>query len=148
MSKSVSTLSIFWSKPLSQKFLLIRIFLLLSLAGVANLILPFKMYARFLGDINTESEKNPQDVDWEYVDRISQSVRNVSKVSPFEFKCLVQATAGKVLIAKKDINSTLYFGVKKDDGKKLKAHAWLRVGTKIVLGGEIADQYNVVSTFS
>lgn len=147
MNRSVSTLSIFLSKPLSHKLLLIRVFLLLCLAGAANLILPFKVYAKFLGEINSESTRNPQGVNWEYVEKVAQSVKNVSLASPFNFKCLVQATAGKVFIAKKGIESTIYFGVKRDESQTMKAHAWLRVGSKIVLGGEVADEYNVVSTF-
>ncbi|WP_234567778.1 lasso peptide biosynthesis B2 protein [Rhodohalobacter sp. 614A] len=147
MNKPASTLSIFWSKPLSQKLLLIRVFLLLCVAAVANYLLPFKIYARFLGEINSESAKNPQGVDWDYVDQIAQSVKNVSLAGPFDFKCLVQATAGKILIARKEIESTLYFGVKRDESQQMKAHAWLRVGSKIVLGGEVADEYNIVSTF-
>lgn len=148
MNKTASTLSIFLSKPFSQKLLLIRIFLLLCVAGAANLILPFKAYARFLGEINAESSRNPQVVDWEYVDRISQSIKTISLVSPIKFNCLIQATVGKIFIAKKEFDSTLYFGVKKDASKNMIAHAWLRVGPKIILGGEVADQYNVVSTFS
>lgn len=148
MNKQTSTLALFWSKSLSNKFLLFRIFLMLSIAGAANILLPFKVYSQFLGQINSESPKNPKQVDWQYVDRISKSVRNVSKVSPFQFKCLVQATVGKYFIAQERIESTIYFGVKKDESQNLKAHAWLRVGSKIVLGGEVADQYNVVSTYS
>lgn len=147
MNKSASTLSIFLSKPFRHKLLLIRIFLLLSVAGFANLVLPFKVYARFLGEINSESAQNPEGVDWEYVERIAQSIKNVSLTGPFDFKCLVQATAGKVFLAQKGIKSTIYFGVKKDESQTMKAHAWLRVGPKIVLGGEIADEYNTVSTY-
>lgn len=147
MSNTISPIAIFWSKPLRHKLLLIRIFLLLCLAGAANFILPFKVYARFLGEINSESARNPKDVDWEYVEQMAQSIKNVNLVSPIEFKCLVQASVGKIIIAKKKIDSTIYFGVKKDEFQNMKAHAWLRVGPKIVLGGEIADDYNVVSTF-
>lgn len=148
MNEPISPIAIFWKKSLNEKFLLIRIFSLLSLAGLANLVFPFKVYARFLGKINSESTRNGENIDWEYVERIAHFIRNVNKVSPFEFKCLVQATVGKIFIARRNMESTIYFGIKKDGAKNLKAHAWLRVGPKIVLGGEIADQYNVVSTFS
>lgn len=148
MSKSASTLVIFWNKPFSKKLLLIRIFLLLSIAGAANLILPFKVYSGILGEINSESGRNPQNLDWEYVDQITKSIRNVSLASPIGFTCLVQATIGKILLAKNEIDSTLYFGVKKVYNQNLKAHAWLRVGSEIVLGGEVADEYTVVSTYS
>ena len=148
MGKESSLLVIFWNKSHSQKLFLFRIFLMLNLAGIANILLPFKIYARFLGQINSESSQNPKNIDWQYVERVSKSVRNVSKVSPLDFKCLVQATVGKYFIAQERIDSTIYFGVKKDQSQNLKAHAWLRVGPKIVLGGEVVDQYNVVSTYS
>ncbi|NBC02158.1 MAG: lasso peptide biosynthesis B2 protein [Bacteroidetes bacterium] len=148
MNKESSLLIIFWNKTLRQKLFLFRIFLMLNLIGVANLLLPFKVYSRFLGQINSESTQNPKNVDWTYVEQVSKSVKNVSKVSPIEFKCLVQATVGKYFVARERIDSTIYFGVKKDESHHLKAHAWLRVGSKIVLGGEVADQYNIVSTYS
>lgn len=148
MNKEPTLLVIFWNKSFRQKIFLFRIFLMLNLAGTANTILPFKVYARFLGQINSESSLSPKNIDWQYVERVSKSVRNVSKVSPFNFKCLVQATVGKYFIARERIDSTIYFGVKKDELQNLKAHAWLRVGPKIMLGGEVADQYNVISTYS
>ncbi|NBC65983.1 MAG: lasso peptide biosynthesis B2 protein [Bacteroidetes bacterium] len=148
MNKEPSSLLIFWNKTLRQKIFLFRIFLMLNLTGIANMLLPFKVYSRFLGQINSESTQTPKNVDWTYVEQVSKSVKNVSKVSPFDFKCLVQATVGKYFIAQERIESTIYFGVKRDESHHLKAHAWLRVGPKIVLGGEVADQYNVVSTYS
>lgn len=148
MSRETSTILIFWNKSLSEKVFLFRIFLMLCIAGLANLILPFKTYSRFLGEINSESPKNPTQIDWDYVDRVSNSIRNISKVSPFDFKCLIQASVGKYFFAQERMDSTIYFGVKRDKSQNLKAHAWLRVGPKIVLGGEVADQYNVVSTYS
>lgn len=148
MSNNTSLFVVFWNKSLSEKIFLFRIFLMLCIAKAANFVLPFKAYSRFLGEINSKSPKNPKHVDWDYVDQVSASVRNVSKVSPFDFKCLIQASAGKYFLTQERIESTIYFGVKKDESQNLKAHAWLRVGPKIVLGGEIADQYNVVSSYS
>lgn len=148
MSHNTSPFLIFWKKPLREKVFLFRIFWMLCITKFVNFILPFKAYSRFLGQINSESSKNPKNIDWEYVDRVANSIRNISKVSPFHFKCLIQASVGKYFIAQESMESTLYFGVKKDESQNLKAHAWLRVGTKIVLGGEIADQYNVVSMYS
>lgn len=148
MSNDTSLFLIFWDKSLSEKVFLFRVFLMLCIAKSANFALPFKAYSRFLGEINSESSKNPKNVDWKYVDKVSGAVRNVSKVSPFDFKCLVQASVGKYFLAQERVESTIYFGVKKDETQHLKAHAWLRVGSKIVLGGEVADQYNVVSTYS
>lgn len=148
MSNETSLFLVFWKKSLREKVFLFRIFWMLCIAHAANIILPFKAYSRFLGEINSESPRDPGNIDWEYVERVSNSIRNVSKVSPFDFKCLVQATIGKYFIAQERMESTIYFGVKKDSSQHLKAHAWLRVGPNIVLGGEVADQYNVVSTYS
>ncbi len=148
MSKETSTILIFWNKSLSEKVFLFRIFLMLCIASLANFILPFKVYSRFLGKINSESPKNPTHIDWNYVNQVSSSIQNINKVGPFDFKCLIQASVGKYFIEQERMESTIYFGVKKDESQNLKAHAWLRVGPKIVLGGEVADQYNVVSTYS
>jgi hypothetical protein len=63
-------------------------------------------------------------------------------------QCLVQAVAVTWMLQRSDIPSTLYFGVAKDTGGGLKAHAWVRVGEKILTGAKEREDFSVVATFA
>ncbi|MGD8781902.1 MAG: lasso peptide biosynthesis B2 protein [Ignavibacteria bacterium] len=52
----------------------------------------------------------------------------------------------KLILKKRNIPSTLYLGVKKDDNK-MEAHAWLRIGDKIITGKNVSEDFTVISYF-
>lgn len=141
-------LSIFWAKSFSEKWMLIRIGFLLAFFRFCLIVLPFKRLARFLGEQHKESPDIWPAAEECYIENISRFITNMSNIVPWDAKCLVQAAAGKRLMNHNRIQSTIYFGVKKNDEGTLEAHAWLRVGNKIILGGENAHEFVVVSSYS
>jgi hypothetical protein len=78
---------------------------------------------------------------------VSRAVQRAARNLPWECQCLVQAVAGKAMLRRRGLPSTLYLGVAKDEDAKLCAHAWLRCGNVILTGREGADRFTVVSTF-
>jgi hypothetical protein len=54
--------------------------------------------------------------------------------------CLVRALAGRILLMRRGVPSTIRFGVRKGPSG-LEAHAWLIVNGEILLGGEGAADY-------
>lgn len=52
-----------------------------------------------------------------------------------------------IIYIKRGIESTIYFGVAKEE-EKLKAHAWVRSGATIVCGKRGMNQFKVVGTFT
>ncbi|NBB76805.1 MAG: lasso peptide biosynthesis B2 protein [Bacteroidetes bacterium] len=141
-------LRIFLEKPFSVKLHLLKIACYLAWYRFFILTFPFKHLSKQLGQLNATSGHIYNLPDNE-IQRLAKSIRNVSQVVPWESKCLVQAVVAKVLLKKRETDSTLYFGVrKKDDGSSLEAHAWLDVNNEIVLGKELADQFTVVSSYT
>ena len=53
--------------------------------------------------------------------------------------CLTQALAGQWLLARKGYGSRVMIGVRRGQGLSVAAHAWLRVGDEVVLGGDTED---------
>ncbi len=146
--KTIKVISlIFWKKSFSDKRLLFRILYLLVFFRVL-IFLPFKAISHFLGETGRESSTSVLHIHDEYVRTIARYIKTMSRFMPWKSTCLVQAAAGKILMNRKKIDSTVYFGVKKDNKNKLQAHAWLRVGQDIILGGENASEFVVVSMFS
>ena len=88
--------------------------------------------------------------------QIRQAVRRAGRYTPWESTCLVQSIAGKMMLKRLNIPSTLYLGVAKNGKEKskkkkeLKAHAWLRSGNIILTGqkGVNLSAFTVVSMFA
>ena len=92
-----------------------------------------------------ESDKNG---DRQAALSIARAILTMSRHLPWECKCLVQAISGKMMLGRKRIPSTLYLGVAKEGNGDLNAHAWLRAGDIIILGGGGLERFAVVSTFA
>ena len=134
--------------PVGNKALLLETLALLAVFRAAVLLVPFRWLARFLGK---EGEARPVPAAPECgrrIRRIGAMVHRVSQHVPWTSKCLDQALAAKVLLARRGISATVYFGVKKDDRGELMAHAWLRSGTIYVTGEKNHAEYAVINIFT
>ena len=131
-----------------EQWLFLEAFCLAGAVRLAILLLPFRWLAPFLGKQMRES---PMKEDFEKLaaaKRIGKVVETVSRHTPWESKCLVQAIVGKVMLRQRGINSTLYLGVCRNDGKSLVAHAWLRCGETIITGGRSLGRFTMVGKFA
>ena len=74
-------------------------------------------------------------------ERIAWAVQAVSRYLPGMGNCLTQAIAAQVMLARRNYPAHLHIGVAKDEGGRLKAHAWVECEGKIVFGGAGVSQY-------
>ena len=136
----------------ADKGLLVETLVLLALARAAVLTLPFRWVACALGRPDASllgldaSEVDP--VGAARIRRIGLMVRRVSENVPWTSKCLDQALAARILLARRGITATVFFGVKNDDRGELEAHAWLRSGTLFVTGGSNHAQFTAINAFT
>jgi len=123
----------------------------LFLARVKLLAMPFKKIAPGLGIYMKETAEKDQSEHREVLRLIHQTIRRLSRRTPWESACLVQAMAAKRMLNRRGIGCTIYFGITKDEKKEkgLTAHAWLRSGNTMVTGakGVNLPAYTVVSFF-
>jgi len=134
----------------TERLLLLEALVLLAVARLMVLILPFKWLAVSLGRHMNESgtQVNPSDLLFALM--VSQAVRSAANNTPWKSVCLPQAVAGQWMLKRRRIAATLYLGVAKNENKteKLAAHAWLRCGDVILTGAPGHRQFTVVATFS
>jgi hypothetical protein len=119
----------------------------LGLARLAILVLPFRWLAPRLGRhmaLSPAEAAAPAAV----LDRISWAVTTASRHLPWECKCLAQALAGKAMLQRRGVASTLYLGVGKEPAAGLQAHAWLRCGPRILTGAPGMSGFTVICTFA
>jgi len=132
--------------PLPEKALLIEAASSLTLATVALKTVPFARIARRLGRHMAESRTAEEAAVTERAARVQWAIETAARHLPWKPVCFPQAVAGTLMLRRRGIQSTLYFGV--DPGHDLDAHAWVRVGNLVVTGGPLDGRFTVVSTFA
>ena len=71
------------------------------------------------------------------LERVAYAVPIMGLRVPWRADCVVQALAARRWLARGDIASNLCIGVRNDE-QGFHAHAWLKVGDRIVTGGDIS----------
>ena len=86
--------------------------------------------------------------DQEQVTHIGRVVNNVARHVPWQCLCLVQALAGRWMLARRKIEATIYVGVAKDEEQDLLSHAWLCSGDVYITGEEGHERFHIITDFS
>jgi len=133
-----------------ERVMLMEAVVLLGLARLAVLLLPFRWLASTLGRPMKESDEVMGSSALDSARMIGNAVRSAANNTPWESLCLAQAVTGQWMLKRRCIAGTLYLGVAKDEIKpeKLGAHAWLRCGNIILTGREGHKKFTVVAVFS
>lgn len=128
--------------------LLVEAVLLLGVARIAVLTLPFRRVVRVLAmqKLDVPKQEGPQHVT--KARRIGRMIQEASRHLPWECRCLVQAIAGKLMLVRRGITSTVYIGVAKDEHKGFNAHAWLSSRAVTVTGGRGHERFSVIAHFA
>ncbi|HCS28295.1 MAG TPA: lasso peptide biosynthesis B2 protein [Spongiibacteraceae bacterium] len=140
----------FLALPISVKFLLAPTWVLLALARLTVLFVPFHRIAPFLGrpapiaawtPVLTRNQLRAARI-------LKCAIATAARHTPFEASCLTQAIAARVLLGLAGIPYALYFGVSHDTDKILEAHAWIVCGPVWVCGGNGFRSYAPIHCFS
>lgn len=122
------------------------------LAWAAIRIFRMKQLGTFLGEaqktngisvLATAAQLNKA---WE----IGQVMTAVGRNVPWECKCLAEALCVKWMLDRYRIPSVTFLGafLAPEDEKGMKAHAWLSVERKIVVGGRLSPRYQITAVFA
>lgn len=111
------------------------------------LFIPFKKLALRMGTLGRENLIEPDEKMLPYIKSVRKTVMLVSKNTPWESLCFVQALTAQKLLQRKHISNTVYLGLAKDDDNKPIAHAWIKSGEKIVVGEKGAHKFSVIAKF-
>jgi hypothetical protein len=120
----------------------------LGIARLAIIVLPFRWIAPYLGHQQRETPVMDGIGQRECRRRVAQAVARMSRQTPWDNTCLVQAIAAKMMLRCRGVSSTLYLGVMKHGAAGFAAHAWLRSGTVILTGAPGRERFTVISTFA
>ncbi len=130
------------------RLLLLRVLILLGLGRLTVLVFPFRKIAGWMGEEGKESDEEAVEAEKEYLTRLASAVLAVSKYTFWKSNCFPQALCAHRILKRRRMAHTIYFGIKKDEADKMKAHAWLRVGNRIVTGIKGHKEYTVLGKFA
>lgn len=131
---------------IKEKLLFVEAFFLTGLMRAKILKVPFNKLKEELGTYNTESVDDVVIDDYKKAKIVRDVVVTISKFTPWESLCLVQAMTVQRMLKKRGISTTIYLGVNKEN-QNMVAHAWIRCGKMFVTGGD-GSGYATVAKFS
>ena len=136
----------FFNLPVTEKALLIESLILVASIGLALRIVPFRFFRKIIAARLNEKERK-KSVDWKKINPIVRSVRSASRFVPLA-NCLPQALAAMFLIKSAGQSANLKIGVAKDENQHFKAHAWLEINGRIIIGKlPLHSEYKVLESY-
>lgn len=124
----------------SKKLLILESCLLLGIARLAIISLPFKKVASYLGDLDQETTWIEET---DLLKEVAWAVNGVARFTPWKSNCLARAVAAAIILRRRGISYSIYLGVAREETNNLTAHAWLRSGQIYLTGGENRDKFTV-----
>lgn len=131
-----------------QKHFLWEAVFALAFARIAMASCPFRRIARWLGTPGAETPVTVTLDEARMAEEVGWAVRAVGRRVPWDARCLAQALAATGMLRRRGIEGTVSFGACEDDLSSFSAHAWLRVGSCMVTGGEEHERFNIFTTFA
>lgn len=131
-----------------ERILFIRTAAVILYFCILIAVVPQRIVLRRIGKSGVQMPEDISEKDVVVVTQVAKAIRRSVKVIPWKVKCFVRAVAGKYMLKRMGISSTLYIGLGKDEEQKLTAHAWLRCGRFIVTGKEEMNRFTPVAFFS
>ncbi|WP_420489291.1 lasso peptide biosynthesis B2 protein [Neobacillus niacini] len=131
----------------TTKKIMVEAFIYLGWARILKLF-PFSKISPSLGNKLEDTPYHLNETHSETLKFISSAIHIMSRYTWWESQCLVKAIAGMKMLDRRQIESTLYLGVAKDETGKMIAHAWLRCGSYYVSGSEGMEKFTVVGKFA
>jgi hypothetical protein len=138
-----------WRDP-QLSWLAFRVYLLLILSRAVIELLPLRRITKHLGSpmVETPSDQLGPDTS-RYVRRVAWCIRKLSPHTPTESNCYPQALTARLLLHRKGIPSTVYYGAAFEAGRSgLETHVWVRCGPLIVTGGGVGRRFKPLSYFA
>ncbi len=128
-----------------EKWMTISIYIYSAYYRMCIRFIPMPKLEKRMGIRGEESSQEETTENLKLAKLVRFHVKRVTGHTPWESKCLVQALTARTILKKKNVNTTLYLGVMKEDNE-MKAHAWLRCGNLYVTGGD-GKAFGMVAKF-
>lgn len=110
----------------------------------ARLVLLFRPFNKILPLLKNDGTTNSADE--ALLGMVKLSIARAAVRSPWRTKCFEQALAARMMLSRRGIATTTYFGVLKNNDK-MEAHAWVKCGEFVVTGWRKINKYEIIGKF-
>lgn len=142
-------ISSFFKVSHAERFMFFEALVFIAFARIAIRFYSFKKLMNYLGEPQKELPIEELNLEQRrYYRKIGKSIRRASKVAFWRTVCYEQAVTAKLMLRRRNIPSTIYIGMMKEEQKGLEGHAWIRTGDYIVTGNTELEKYVIVGAFS
>ena len=152
LKRLIRKLITFYRIPLREKLWLTFLYPYSGIIRAATLLLPFNQLAKLLGHHSQNVQLSSLATEEEYLraSRIGRITEITSRYTPWKSKCLVQAIMARTLLGYYGIPYVFHFGahITGDSKESMKAHAWVKVGPRIITGRKGHKSYGIVATYT
>lgn len=131
-----------------ERGLLVEATLWLGLMRLALWLIPVSRLLQLAG-LTQDENFRPDPTLADTATDIGWAVQTAAAHTPWKSACLSQGLVGSIMLHRRNIPCTLYFGVAKD-GSSLKnflAHAWLSYGDNILTGAGNRARFTEINAF-
>jgi hypothetical protein len=119
----------------SKRWLLVEAFATLLAARCSLVLLPVRWIFRWL----ERPPRHPVVAETpDIVENTRWAVLTVARYGPLSFVCFPQALAAHAMLRRRGIRSIMHYGVRRSADRQMRAHTWLEVDHRMLLGGESA----------
>jgi hypothetical protein len=130
--------------PAAERRLLVKAALLLVAIRLGLGLLPFQTLRHLLAQV-AEVPTGFRETNRSSTEGIAWAVEVAGRHLPGAGTCLTQALAAHVLLRRQGYPTLLHIGVLKGEEGRLEAHAWLKSGDKVVIGGGELERFTVLA---
>jgi len=117
----------------------------LALASLAIRLLPFKRVVGAASVFGRPSAALPPADD--RIEKTVWAVLAAARRVPWKTVCFQRGLAVHAMLRRRRVGSLLHYGVAKADADGLKAHVWVSVADRIIVGGAEAPDFTCLATY-
>ena len=140
----------FFRLPLCAQVALIEALVLLAFGRAVVLVFPLQRFEWLLGQRHQIA--NIGDIELSRyagaVARVQHALLAASPHTPWSSNCFAQAIAGKLMLRRRRVPSTIYLGIRRKGCQNLEAHAWLNAGETTVCGGTETAPFSIIASYA
>jgi hypothetical protein len=130
----------------ANRLALVEAFLFLAASSVAIALLPFRRTAQLISRAPTVRGAKPGGQD-AVIARCRWAINAWADRVPWRAVCFQRGMALHLMLRRRGIRSVLQYGVAQDPCLGLRAHVWVDVAGRTVMGGEGVADFALVASF-
>lgn len=142
----------YWATPIFVKLWLLPVWILLGIARLLVLFVPFRTISAYLGENNGTAARIPLLTSRQTANAflIGKTVRLAARYAPWKANCFPQAIVAAIMLKLYKTPYSIFFGLRRETSPLtgLAAHAWTMSGRIAVTGGHSFRSFTVVGVFT